>query len=98
MEKGRPEYPKQVRFVTYTLKYPACEWVTLLALGRHYEKASVDAEATEHGATVKTANVRLLTPRAGPQQVRQVPELPCLESKARTACANISNHRRRRQL
>ncbi len=52
VEKGRPEYPKQVRFVTWTLKYPACEWVTLLALDRHYQKASVDAEVrTEDGAT-----------------------------------------------
>ena len=63
--KGRPNIPKQVRFVTYTLKYPACDWVTLLALEQHYRRASVDAELIEDmdgvkGATVKTANVRLL--------------------------------------
>jgi predicted esterase len=58
--KGRAEYPKQVRFVTYTLKYPTCDWVGLLALERHYERASVSAELNEDGFNVKTANVRLL--------------------------------------
>ncbi len=60
VDKGRPEYPSQVRFVTYTLKYPRCDWVTLLALDRHYEKASVNATRTESGFTIKTANIRAL--------------------------------------
>jgi predicted esterase len=60
VEKGRPEYPQKVRFVTYTLKYPSCEWVGIMALDRHYDKAAVDAERTEDGFIVKTANVRLL--------------------------------------
>jgi hypothetical protein len=63
VEKGRPEYPRKVRFVTYTLKYPTCDWVGLWALERHYEKASVEAEVGEDGFTVKTANVRLLSLR-----------------------------------
>jgi dienelactone hydrolase len=58
VEKGRPEYPKQVHFVTYTLKYPQGEWVTLLSLGEHYKRAVVDAEETENGYKVKTENVR----------------------------------------
>lgn len=60
IKKGREEYPKRVRFVTYTLKYPSSDWVRLLGLERHYEKALVDAEKTEEGFTVKTANVRTL--------------------------------------
>ncbi len=58
--KGREEYPKRVRFVTYTLKSSQCEWVALGALERHYDRASVDAERTETGFNVKTANVRVL--------------------------------------
>jgi pimeloyl-ACP methyl ester carboxylesterase len=66
VEKGRAEYPKRVRFVTYTLRYSACDWVSLMALDRHYEKTSVDAEATEEGFTIKTANVRLMFLRLKP--------------------------------
>jgi hypothetical protein len=69
LEKGRPEYPKKVRFVTYTLKYSTCDWVGIMALERHYEKASVEAESTEDGFNLKTANVRLLTLRMPPGSV-----------------------------
>jgi dienelactone hydrolase len=58
--KGRPDYPKRVRFVTYTLKYPICDWVEILGLGRHYDKAVVDAEKTEDGFKVTTSNVQML--------------------------------------
>jgi hypothetical protein len=56
--RGREEYPKRVRFVTWTLRYPACDWVRLLGLDRHYEKAVVDAEKTEEGFKVTASNVR----------------------------------------
>jgi hypothetical protein len=56
--KGKPEYPPRVHFVTYTLKYPACAWVEILGLDKHYEKAVVDAVRDEDGFTVRTANVR----------------------------------------
>jgi dienelactone hydrolase len=58
--KGLNEYPNKVRFVTYTLKYPVCSWVKLLALDKHYERAAVEAEKTDAGFTAKTVNVRLL--------------------------------------
>jgi hypothetical protein len=58
--QGRAEYPQRVRFVTYTLKYPACDWVEIIGLDRHYERALVEAEQTETGFTVKTENVRAL--------------------------------------
>ena len=68
--RGRQEYPKHVRFVTYTLRYPGCDWVELLALDRHYEQASVDAEQAGDGFAVKTANVRALRLRLPPAAVR----------------------------
>jgi predicted esterase len=58
--QGRKEYPERVRFVTYTLKYPTCDWVEVLGLDRHYERSLVDATKTEAGFTVQTANVRAL--------------------------------------
>jgi predicted esterase len=59
--KGREEYPKRIHFVTYTLKYPRCDWVTILGLDRHYERTLVDATHGEDGFTVKTTNVRTLS-------------------------------------
>jgi hypothetical protein len=56
----RPEYPEQVRFVTYTLKYPSCDWVEVLALEKHYNKAEVKAQHLEGGFKVQTQNVRAL--------------------------------------
>ncbi len=67
--KGRDEYPRKVRFMTYTLKYSTCDWVTLMALDRHYERAAVAAELTESGFRVKTSNVRLLLLRLPPGSV-----------------------------
>lgn len=59
-DKGRPESPKKVRFVTYTLKYNNCDWVEILGLDRHYDKTLVDAERTEAGYKIDTTNVRQL--------------------------------------
>jgi hypothetical protein len=90
---GRPEYPSQVRFVTYTLRYPGAYWVEIQGLGRHYERASVDAKRTDEGFEIKTENVRilhlLLWPGASRQAVvvqidgqrlEAVPYLPSPES------------------
>jgi predicted esterase len=58
--KGRPEYPKRVRFVTYTMRYSLCHWVEILGLEQHYQQARVDAEQTETGYKIKTKNIRSL--------------------------------------
>lgn len=69
--KGRETYPKKVRFVTWTLKYPACDWVTILGLEQHYRKAIVEAEAGDDSFTVKTSNVRALDLRLPSGATRQ---------------------------
>lgn len=69
--KGRTEYPRKVRFVTYTLKYPGSEWIGIGALDQHYKKATVDAEATDEGFVVKTDNVRLLSLMLPPGSLRR---------------------------
>src|SRR5262249_50145127 len=59
-EAERETYPKKVRFVTYTLRYPSCNWVEIMGLDKHYEQARVEASKQDNGFNVKTANVRVL--------------------------------------
>lgn len=61
-EAGRERFPRHVRFETYTLKYNRMDWVTLDALGEHWERAHVDARITgDDGVEAKTENVTALT-------------------------------------
>jgi hypothetical protein len=55
--QGKAEYPKRVRFVTYTLRYPICNWVVIQGMEKQYERAFVDATATEDGFEIQTTNV-----------------------------------------
>jgi predicted esterase len=71
VSKGRPERATRVHFVTYTLKYPICNWVEILRLDRHYERSLVDAQQAESGITVKTTNVRDLHLGLAPGTSRQ---------------------------
>ena len=50
--KGLDRDPKQLRFVTWTLKYNRCHWLELLGLGRHYERAEFRASVTDEGISV----------------------------------------------
>jgi dienelactone hydrolase len=72
VKKGRDEYPRQVRFVTYTLKYPTCDWVEILGLQKHYEKALVDAAKTDDGFKVATANIELLRLRVPKEDLQDM--------------------------
>jgi predicted esterase len=58
--KGRSFYPERVKFVTYTLKFYKSDWVRLMRLDRHYDRAAVDAKRTKDGFRVDTTNVRAL--------------------------------------
>jgi hypothetical protein len=70
-DKDRPEYPRKVRFVTWTLRYPDCHWVHLLSLDRHYDRAAVEAERTDDGFTLTTTNVRVLRLALWPGATRE---------------------------
>ena len=48
--KGLNHAPRQLRFVTWTLKYNRCHWLELLALKHHYERAEIIADVTEDGS------------------------------------------------
>jgi len=48
--KGLDHARKELRFVTWTLKYNRCHWLELLALGEHYERAEIVAKAADDGS------------------------------------------------
>lgn len=50
VERGLDHRPKQIRFVTWTLKYPHCHWVELLGLERHYTRAEIQLQFSESEA------------------------------------------------
>jgi acetyl esterase/lipase len=61
-ERGRERVPREVHFVTYTLKYNRMAWVTIDGLDEHWDQARVDAALVGDGAvTVDTKNVQALT-------------------------------------
>ena len=55
--KGLDHDPKQMRFVTWTLKYNRCHWLELLALGKHYERAEFRATVGD-GDVLEVSEVR----------------------------------------
>ncbi|MGV3723209.1 MAG: prolyl oligopeptidase family serine peptidase [Actinomycetota bacterium] len=60
--KGRNRMPRKVRLATPTLKYNRQAWVTVDAMGQHWEPARVDAEVVdERNVTLKTQNVTAVT-------------------------------------
>ena len=66
-ERGRDPYPRRVRFTTWTLAYNRMKWVTIDALGKHWERARLDAEiAGDSAVNVTTSNVTAFTLEMGP--------------------------------
>ena len=59
---GRNPKPAKIRFSTWTLRYNEMRWITVDALGKHWQRARVDAELDEQGkAIVRTENVTAFT-------------------------------------
>jgi pimeloyl-ACP methyl ester carboxylesterase len=60
--RGRNPVPDKVRFTTWTLRYNEMLWVRIDAMGRHWERARLDAEIVD-ASTVKvtTQNVTAFT-------------------------------------
>jgi predicted esterase len=66
-ERGRDPYPRSIKFTTWTLAYNQMKWVTLDALGQHWERARLNAELSgDSGINVETANVTAFTFQMGP--------------------------------
>lgn len=49
-DRGANRQPDEVRFVTWTLKYPRCRWVEILGLKQHYARAEMRAQRKPDGA------------------------------------------------
>src|SRR6202011_1200624 len=61
VEFGRDPTPRKLLFTTWTLRYNQVRWLTIDRLGKHWERATVEAEQIPGGATLKTKNVTALT-------------------------------------
>ncbi len=48
--KGLDHAPRELRFVTWTLKYNRCHWLELLALKEHYERTEFAAKVADDGS------------------------------------------------
>ncbi len=48
-----PRRPRELRFVTWTLKYNRCHWLEVLQLDRHYARAELSAKLVEGGVIVE---------------------------------------------
>jgi dienelactone hydrolase len=62
VERGRPSYlqRREIRFVTYTLKYNGCDWLTIEELDEHLDRATVHAKVDRGVVRIKTENVTAL--------------------------------------
>ncbi len=60
--RGREAYPRKIKFTTWTLAYNQMKWLTVDALGQHWERARVNAEmVSDSGVNVETSNVTAFT-------------------------------------
>lgn len=60
-DKGRNPVPEKIKFVTYTLRYSQCAWLTVTGLEEHWERAQVDGELVGNDLIkVTTKNVNKL--------------------------------------
>jgi hypothetical protein len=60
VEKGKNPFPDKIRFTTFTVRYDQCAWVTIVELGKHWERAQVDGEIQDEKLVLKTENVTAL--------------------------------------
>lgn len=57
-DRGRDPYPNKIRFTTFTLKYNRMKWVAIDGMGKHWDRARLDAEITgSNTVKVDTQNV-----------------------------------------
>jgi hypothetical protein len=60
--KGRDDAPASIKFTTWTLKYNHMKWITLESMGKHWERARLNADISPTGAlAVTTLNAEAFT-------------------------------------
>ena len=60
MEKGTPKERDTIKFVTYTLRYNTCGWITILGLEKQWERSEVIAHKRDRNITITTKGVTSL--------------------------------------
>jgi hypothetical protein len=60
VEKGLPKERKEIKFVTYTLRYPEVAGFTVLGLEKHWEKGSLNVVREKDGWTITTSGITAL--------------------------------------
>jgi len=70
LRSGSDAWPERVRFTTWSLRYNRNKWVTVDAMEKHWERASVDAQVVSQGFQIKTTNVAALTLAIAPDNAR----------------------------
>lgn len=71
VEKGLDRDPKELRYVTWTLKYARCHWLELIGLGKHYERAEFRGSVSGEDA-IEVTMVRNITQFALHRPVSQI--------------------------
>ncbi|MDE3196236.1 MAG: prolyl oligopeptidase family serine peptidase [Acidobacteriota bacterium] len=65
--KGRVEYPREVRFTTWTLKFNRMRWVVVDGLEKHWERGRVTASIEgDHTVRAATSGVTAVSFEMGP--------------------------------
>jgi hypothetical protein len=59
--QGKPAVPKEIKFVTYTLRYNHCAWLTVEGLEKHWEQGKVIGQILDGRISVTTENVSALS-------------------------------------
>mgnify|MGYP003337151307 CR=1 FL=1 len=77
-QQGRVRVPPRVLFTTHSLRYPRMAWVTLDALGQHWEPATVVADWKDNTVRIASTNVTALSLEFGPGESPFDPRLPVL--------------------
>jgi hypothetical protein len=60
VEKGKPAVPKEIKFVTYTLRYNQCAWVIVTGLEKHWTEARVTGVYKDGKVELNTSGVSRL--------------------------------------
>jgi len=63
VDRPRGGPPDHIRFVTWTLKYPKCYWITILGMDQQYHRAEIQAHVETNGTIVvdKLQNITKLS-------------------------------------
>jgi len=64
-----------VRFVTYTLRYPQCKWITIEGLERHWSRSEVNGGIKDGKASITThgiASLRIAPPVSEAHSLRSI--------------------------